>query len=143
MESAEFVEPAANARRSLVVLYVAAIVVGALLVFLVRPALLAFIKGLPACEQARWSFTLLAACLLPLPVVAVWASLYARRLLKFNQSPLPNAWVWLRTPVRRGRPVRVQAYALIVCAAVLVVAPLHGWQVLQPMLSALRRHCGA
>jgi hypothetical protein len=144
VESGEFIEPTTHARCKLAALYAAVAIAGALLGFVMRPALLAFIEGLPACEQARWSLSLLIAMLLPLPLAAGWVVVYARKLLKFNQSPLPNAWVWRRTPVRRGRPVRAQVCVLILFAVVLAGAPFYGWCVLQPPLwAALRQHCGA
>ena len=143
MESGDFVEPSADARRKLLALYFAAVLVAALLVFFVRPTLLGFIGSLPACERARWSLTLLAALLAPLPFVAAWVALHARRLIAVGQWPLPGAWVWRRTPVRRGRALRVQAYALMACATGLVAATLYGGYVLQPLFSALAQRCGA
>jgi len=142
LEAPEFVEPTARARRNLVALYVAAVVFGGLLVLFVRPALIAFISGLPTCEQARWSLAVLAVCSLPLPIVAAWTAAHARKLLKFDRSPPPGAWVWRRTQVRRGRAVRVQAYALITSSVVLLLAPLYAWHVLQPFVSALQGRCG-
>ena len=143
MEPAEFVEPTAKTRRNLLALFAVALLVGALLKFVLQPAVLGFIKQLPECEQARWSFGLLIASLCPLPVIAVWTSNYARKLLKFNQSPLPGAWVWRRTPVKRGRLVRLQAYAIIACSAALLAAPFYAWYVFQPMFAALSERCAA
>jgi hypothetical protein len=143
MADIEFAEPTAHARRNLLVLYATGAIVGALLVSVVRPGLFEFIKGLPVCEQSRWTLGLLAACFSVLPIAAAATILYARRLLRFNQSPLPAAWVWRRTRIRRGRPVRVQAYALIVCSACLLVLAPYLFYLLRPMLSALSLHCGA
>ena len=143
VEATEFIEPTSRTRRNLLALYVGAVVAGGVLVLFVRPTLLAFIRGLPLCEQARWSVAVLVACLLPLPIIAAWMGAYARKLLKFNQSPLPDAWVWRRTLVKRGRAVRIQAYALVTSSAVLLLAPLYAWHVIEPLVSALRGHCGA
>jgi hypothetical protein len=143
MEKAEFIEPGVHARRNLLALYLAAVVIGALIVFFVRPALLTFLNGLPICERAQWSARLLLAYLAPLPVVGAWVVVHACRLLKANQSPLPNAWVWRRTPVKRGRPVRVQAYVLLACTAALLFVLLYAWHAFQPFWSALQQRCGA
>lgn len=143
MEPAEFVDPRPGTRRILTALYGGAVLVGALLVVVLRPALWAFIKGLPVCEQGRWSVVVLALAFGPLPLAALWSAVHARRLLKFNQSPLPRARVWRRTPVRRGRPVRIQAYALLATAAVLLLAPIWTWFRLQLLLEALLQRCGA
>ena len=143
MAEIEFAEPTAQARRKLLALYVVGAIVGGLLVLVVRPGLLAFIGGLPVFEQSRWSLGLLVACLSAVPAAAFGTIVYAKRLLRFNQSPLPNAWVLRRTRIRRGRPVRVQAYALIVCSACFVAGALHLAHVLRPMFTMLRQHCGA
>jgi hypothetical protein len=143
MEPNEFVEPTAKTRRNLLALFAIALLVGGLFTLVLKPALLGFITQLPVCEQARWSFGLLIAYLCPLPVIAVWTGNYARKLLKFNQSPLPGAWVWRRTPVKRGRLVRLQAYATIACSATLLIAPFYAWYVLQPMFAAVSQRCAA
>ena len=143
MAEIEFAEPTAQARRKLLALYVVGAIVGGLLVLVVRPGLLAFIGGLPVCEQSRWSLGLLVACLSVVPAAAFGTIVHAKRLLRFNQSPLPNAWVLRRTRIRRGRPVRVQAYALIVSSACFVAGALYLAYLLHPLLSALGQHCGA
>jgi len=143
MGQTEYLEPTPETRRKALGLIVAGIVVGTLLVFVLRPAFFAFIRQLPECGQARWLFGLLIASVCPLPFVALWAIAHARKLLRFNQSPLPDAWVLRRTPVRRGRPVRLQAYVLIACAAILFFAPLYAWHVMQPIVAALLHRCAA
>jgi len=128
--SSEFIEPSAHGRRNLLVLCVGGIAAGAFVRFYLLPALFAFVAALSPCEQFRWLQDALLASLGPLPLFAVWALLYARQLLKFERSPLPNAWVLRRTPVRRGRSVRWQAYGLIACALVAFAAPIGAWQAL-------------
>jgi len=53
-----------------------------------------------------------------LPAAWLGASLYfvqlGRKLLRAGQFPLPNAWVMRDTPVQRGKPVIIRAYAFIV-----------------------------
>jgi len=143
MDNVEFIDSTGRARRNLALLYGGGILLGALLVGLVRPALLEVLHDLPICDQAAWSVRIVVTTLSPLPFAAVWLALHARNLLKFDQSPLPNAWVWRRTRIKRGRSVQMQAYALLFCAAVLLVAPLGAWFALQPLWSTLRLHCGA
>jgi hypothetical protein len=143
MSDIEFAEPTAQGRRNLLALYVTGAIVGALLVLVVRPRLFEFVGGLPVCEQSQWSLGLLVACLSVVPVAAVGTIFHAKRLLRFNQSPLPNAWVLRRTQIRRGRPVRVQAYALFVCSACFLAGALYLAYLLRPMFSAMRQHCGA
>ena len=143
MAEIEFAEPTAHARRNLLALYVIGAIVGALLVLVARPGLLAFIAGLPVCEQAHWSIGLLVACLSVAPAAAFATIVHAKKLLRFNQSPLPHAWILRRTRIRRGRPVRVRAYALIVCSACFFAGAIYLAYLLRPLFSALGRHCGA
>lgn len=129
--TSEFIEPSAHSRRNLLVLFAGIIAAAAFIRFYLLPAFFAFVAALPPCEQVRWLQGVLLASLGPLPVFAVWALLHARQLLKFKRSPLPNAWVLRRTRVRRARSVRWQAYGLIVCGAVALVAPVWAWQTLE------------
>jgi hypothetical protein len=139
----EFIETSGESRRKLLVLSLVAVVLGAVWTFLLRPALFAHIQGLPDCDQARWSVGLLLGALGLLPVAGLWAGHYARKLIRHGQFPLPGAWVWRRTPITRGRPVRYRAYAIGVCSAALFALFLYGGVVFWPMVANLSHRCAA
>ena len=142
MKTNEFVETSANSKHKLLALSVAAVSFGAALTFLLRPALSAYIKQLPACAQAQWSFGLLIGSLGLLPIIALWSGNYARKLLKHGQFPLPDAWVWQRTPITRGRMVQVRAYSIMLCSIAFLAIFFYGWHVLWPM-AAISHRCAA
>ena len=143
MKTNEFVETSAESRRKLLALSVAGVLFGAALTFLLRPALFAYIKQLPACGQAQWSFGLLICSLGLLPVIGLWAGNYARKPLKHGQIPLPDAWVWRRTPVTRGRMVQFRAYGIMLCSVAFFAVFFYGWHVLWPMVAAISHRCAA
>ena len=143
MNSNEFVETSAKSKRKLIALSVAAAFLWAAQALFLRPALFAYIKQLPACGQAEWSFGLLIGSLGMLPVVGLWGANYARKLLKHGQYPLPNAWVWRRTLVMRGRMVRLRAYGIMFCSIAFFAIFFYGWYVLWPMVAAISSRCAA
>jgi MFS family permease len=139
----EFIETSPASRRKLLALGLVAVVLGAVWAFLLRPTLFAHIRQLPACDQAHWSVGLLIGALGLLPIAGLSAGIHARKLVKHDQFPPPDAWVWRRTPIRRGRGVRYRAYAIAFCSAALFAIFLYGWHVLWPIVAAISRRCTA
>jgi len=137
----EFIETSPGSRRKLLALVFVAVVLGAAWTFLLRPALFAHIRQLPACDQARWSVGFLVGALGLLPIAGLSAGNHARKLIKHGQFPLPDALVWRRTPITRGPKARYLAYAIALCSAALFAIFLYGWHVLWPMLAAISRRC--
>lgn len=134
----EFIEPTREGRRKFVVLLACLIAFGTALHFLFVPRFLAFLESLPPCDQLPWlERSLLVMLLLPVSLALFWAIPHARRLLKFQRSPLPNAWVLLRTPIRRGTRVRWQAYALLAWSALVIIVSVWGWYKLGDVFAAL------
>jgi hypothetical protein len=129
--SDEFIEPTRESRRNLLLLAVVGIVVGVSLQFWLKPVFLEHMSSLPLCDRLKW----LRACLLGViatpPLLAFWSIPHAIKLLKLDQSPLPGTWVFQRTPIRRGRVVRLKAYFLLVLSLATLAFPLVGWHLLQ------------
>lgn len=125
--SDEFVEPTRDGRRHLLWLLMLGILAGALLQFWLKPAFLSYVKSLPSCEQFKWLRIWLVSALCSPGLLALWGIVHSIRLLKSKQSPLPGAWVWRRTPVKRGEVVRLRAFALLFLSAVAIAVPVVGW----------------
>lgn len=134
----EFIEPTREGRRNFVLLLACLIAFGTALHFFFVPRFLAFLESLPPCDQLPWlERSLLAMLLLPVTLALFWAIPHARKLLLFQQSPLPNAWVLLRTPIKRGPRVRWQAYALLAWSALVMICAVWGWFKLGDIFAAL------
>lgn len=126
----EFIEATPAARRKVILFVAVGLAVGAALQLLLKPWFFAYVNALPLCDRIRWLQSLLIGVLVAMPAFSLWAVFYGRRLLKARQWPLPDAWVWRRTPVVRGRPATLRAYALIGCACMTASAPFLGWYLL-------------
>jgi hypothetical protein len=129
--SDEFIEPTPESRRNLLLLFFAALVVAGALKFWLMPALFSHIAGLPRCEQLRWLRGVLLVAIATPAIFGMWAIPQSLRLFKLNQSPLPGTWVWRRTPVRRGRAVRLRAAYVLVVGLAALAFPILGLHLLQ------------
>lgn len=126
MNTPEYMEPTPAGRLKIVASFCALAALGLVWHYFLFPPLRAHVKALPACDQ----FTVLSHALLamvtvlPLAVCA-FGGWVAHQLLKHERFPLPNAWVWQRTRVRRGFWVKARACAiLLLCGLALCVV---GW----------------
>jgi hypothetical protein len=81
-------------------------------------------NSLPKCDQAALARATLIGIFSTPALIALWAIPRAIRMLKFNQSPLPGAWVLRRTPIRRGRSVRIQAICLLLISVLAFTFPI-------------------
>lgn len=134
----EFIEPTREGRRNFIVLLVCLLAFGAALHFVLAPHFLSFLNTLPLCDQLTWlQGSLLLILVVPVSLAVCWAILHARQLLLHQQSPLPNAWVLRRTPIKRGPKVRWQAYALLAWSALVMICAVWGWFKLGDIFAAL------
>jgi hypothetical protein len=117
----DFLDPGPHDQRVLILSWIALAFAGALIVLWLKPALLAHVNALPVCDQLPWWRAFLVGALCAPVVVALWAVHYARKLLRYEQMPLPGTRVLRRTPIVRGRPVRLRAWLLIAVAAIAVL----------------------
>jgi hypothetical protein len=129
--TAEYIEPTRESRRNLLLLVVVAIAVGGAIRFWLFPALFAHIGTLPKCGQIKWLRNCLIVVVASPPLYALWAVPHAMRMLKLNQSPLPGTWVFRRTPIARGRVVRLRAFGLLFLSAIAPAFPVFGMHQLQ------------
>jgi hypothetical protein len=132
----EFIEPTRESRRNLLLLIAVVAVSGGLIKFWLMPAFFAHIATLPRCDQIVWLRNTVLAVLATPPVMALWSVPHSLRLLKLNQSPLPGTWVFRRTPVRRGRSVRIQACFLLALSVAMLAFPVVGMHLLRSTLFA-------
>lgn len=127
----DFIEPTRESRRNLLVLIVVAVLVGAAIKFWAMPAFFAHVASLPRCEQiARLRESLVVLVCTP-PLFAVFHIPYAIRMIKLNQAPLPGTWVFVRTPIRRGRVVMLRACLMLLLSLAALAFPLFGLHLLQ------------
>lgn len=129
--SDDFIDPTPEGRRNLLLLLLLGIVLGGALQFWLKPAFFASLHSLPPCDQLKWLRVCLIAALATPPLLTLWAIPHSLKMLKYKQSPLPGAWVFRRTPVRRGRAVQLQAFFLLLVSAFCLAFPFLGWQVLK------------
>jgi hypothetical protein len=119
--SEDLLEPTPRGRRNLILLCIGAVAVAFALKIWLMPTLFGYINSLPVCDQLPWWRAVLISTVALLPLAAVQSTLYARKLIKSGQNPPPGTWVFRRTPIKRGRMVRVQAYAILLAAALMLV----------------------
>lgn len=132
----DFIEPSKSSRKKLLMLVIGAALIGGLLQFVLMPQYFAFVKALPPCDQFPWLRGALAVVIFSVPAIAIfWAIPHARKLLKYEQIPLPGAWVWRRTPIKRGASVRWMAYGLFAWALLAVIFPFWAWTQLDFLLT--------
>jgi len=127
----EFIEPTREGRRNLLLIAAVGIIAAGSLQFWLKPLLLAQLASLPLCERLRWLRICLLGAIATPPAFALWAVPHALRLHKFGQSPLPGTWVFRRTPIRRGRIVRLQAAFLLLFSLLALMFPIVGWHMLE------------
>ena len=96
--------------------------------------LMGFVKALPPCEQIPWLRTIAIAMVVLLmlgPVLVAWEGY---RILQFRQWPLPGAFVWRRTKIKRDRWVPVRAYAQFAAALAVAVGIVYLVHLMWPFI---------
>lgn len=131
----EYADPAPGDRRRMA-WTVAALVLGlsALHLLAVQPTL-AWVRTLPACDQASWLSGMLVGvtALMPLFGLVVLVPL-GFKVWRHGCWPYPGVWLWRRTRVRRGWRARLTSVGMFVCTAITVPMPLFTWQVVSPLM---------
>lgn len=135
-----FIEPPANVKRKLLLVYAGVVTFSAGMVLL-QPHIAEAIAAQPVCERFMWWKIVFFACTAPLPTLAVWFAIYAGRIISSQQAPPPRTWALHRTPIRRGPAVRHEAYAVIAASALAIATPLVTWSAIQPMFDAVKGEC--
>ena len=126
MES-DYIEPTAATRRKAMALVAVAGAVAAVAQFWLAPRFFAFVNALPVCERLPWLRGMLIGLIAVVPLFGLYGIWLACRVLLAGQWPLPNAPVWRRTRIRRGRAARWRAGMLLLAASVAASFPLLAW----------------
>lgn len=137
--SEEFLEPTRQGRRNLLLAF-AALAIGFLLIQAwAMPAFFDYVNVLPSCERISALEKLtIALLLLPAMAAGAWGIVRARKLIRLEQFPLPGDWVIRRTPIRRGRVVRRNGYALLAISVALLVLPFGGLYFTDPVFMSIK-----
>jgi hypothetical protein len=123
----DIVKATARGRVLSIAVFVLALAIIALFQFVTIPVINATLAGNPTPETAstlKWIFAGFAA----LAVIPSAAMIFiGRKIVRANQYPLANAWVWRDTPIQRGDRARRMGklcitsgtFAGIVCLALI------------------------
>jgi len=131
----DFIDPTPESRRKLLWLIAAVLLLGALATYWLLPWFRTQMQVLPPCEAIRLARWALLVFLLSLPLTAMgWALPLAWRLCKTGQFPPPGAWVLRRTPIRRGRAVRIRVVALVLWSVLSIALAIWGAYTVQGVL---------
>lgn len=102
----DIVKATARGRVLSVAVFVLALAIVAVFQFITMPVINATLAGNPTPATAgtlKWIFAGFAA----LAVIPSAAMIFiGRKIVRCGQYPLPNAWVWRDTPIRRGDQAR-------------------------------------
>jgi len=140
--NSEFIEPTSASRRKLAIFFVAALVVGVLVIELLE-AYLAELKTRPLCETIEPLSVLSISILGGLLLCAAWGAWLARKTLKLNQWPLPGTWVFRRTPIQRGRRVIWRAYAILAWAVLMLASVVFASYLFWGLMDRVDARCGS
>jgi hypothetical protein len=131
----DFIDPTPESRRKLLWLIAAVLLLGALATYWLLPWFRMQMQVLPPCEAIRLARWALLVLLLSLPLIAMgWALPLAWRLWTTGQFPPPGTWVVRRTPIRRGRAVRIRAVALVLWSVLSIALAIWGAYTVQSVL---------
>ena len=122
MEQPRYLESSSAMRAKLAGAAVAALLVAVALDHWVKP-LLQWVGTLPTCESLPWVRAELLVAVAGVWFVGAMAFRQGRRVWALGQTPLPDAWVWMRTRVRTGAYAKATALALFALAVLCLVGP--------------------
>ena len=138
--NAEYIETS-RGRVSVRLALCAALILCYVIVDSYWPRFMGFVKALPPCEQVPWWRTILIVVATPFFFVVALMIWDGYRALHFRQWPVPGAFVWWRTKIKRGAWVLVQATMSFVMAGVIVAGFAYlanlAWPVLRLVFVAL------
>ena len=136
METTEFIEPTKASRIKLVAIWLA----GALFIAISNffwPSLMTYINSLPLCSQLPWLQAILVTGLFMLLFAAFVFARHSHKVLSSNQTPIPGALVFFRTPIKRGSKAKFEAYVCATGAIFMLVAaiylPIRTWPTISPI----------
>jgi hypothetical protein len=142
MEKPHYIESTPAMRAKLVAFGAAAILVGLAFDLWLKP-LLQGIASLPTCESLPWVRGELLVSIAVSWYIGSVAYQQAKRTWRFQQTPLPDAWVWARTRVRTGASATASAIAFYAVSALFLAGPpvLVVWQKLY-LIFCIPQSCG-
>jgi hypothetical protein len=142
MEKPRYIESTPVMRAKLVAFGVAAILVGLAFDLWLKP-LLQWIASLPTCESLPWVRGELLVSIAVCWYIGSVAYQQAKRTWRFQQTPLPDTWVWARTRVRTGASATASAIAFYAVSALFLAGPpvLVVWQKLY-LIFCIPQSCG-
>lgn len=109
----EFAEPTSPARRKVIYRKLALLPVVAGFVMLVLWFVLDHMETLGDCDRVPWHLGVHIFQILLFVIGATFCARFSYRLIRTAQMPLPDALLFRRTRIRRGRPVLVIACTIL------------------------------
>lgn len=109
----EFAEPTSPARRKVIYRKLALLAVVPGVVMLVLWFVLGHMETLDECDRVPWILGVRIFQILIFVIGAMFCARFSYRLVRTAQMPLPDALVFRRTRIRKGRPVLVLACAIL------------------------------
>ena len=120
---AKFIEPTVSGRLKLVLCVLAAIGLDVVMDRWWDP-FMTFLRSLPLCELLPWHRALFLGFVALFWTAGASVARAAWLTLRAGQSPLPGAWVWVRTEVRTGWKATLDGYVLVLLAFFSIVGPV-------------------
>ena len=115
-------EPQPGARRQLIVIY-GATLLALLCLSLLVPVLFDLTNRQPSCAQLQAGRAFTVGFVLLLVTAGAFVVQRGRRVLRAGRVPLPDDPVWVRTRVRTGVAVAIEAGACFATGAFLLLVP--------------------
>jgi hypothetical protein len=129
----QFIDPTPKSRRNLVLLYFGFAALLVLVRYVILPGIVEHMKLLPKCEQVPWLRNSITLALVFMVVLTLPYVVYAMRIYRLQQYPLPDAWVWNRTPVIRGRSASFRACSYCAIPILAITLSLVFWSLFLSM----------
>ncbi len=131
----EHVHPAPGDRRKIVWTVAALVAALSVIHLLAVTPTMAWVRTLPACEQARWLSGMLVAAMAVMPLTGLVLFLpIGLKIWRHGCWPYPGVWLWRRTRVRRGWRARLTAAGMIGWTIIALPLPLFAWHVISPLM---------
>jgi hypothetical protein len=116
----EFAEPTSPARRKVIYRKLALLPVVAGVVMLVFWFVLDYMETLGECDRVPWHLGVQIFQILIFVIAATFCARISYQFVRAAQMPLPDALLFRRARIRRGRPVLAIAFAILAMAGLIL-----------------------